>query len=359
MSAVGRFVALLMAAGKNVLFAGAPGVGKTELAIRAAGFFTSCKPLIEAGREDLSFDDLTVRYVVEGGQARRERGSLAEAVAKSWESIKTGGGPCHFVFDEVNRANVDLALGRIFTALDIEHRPRVEVFREAGVNPPQIPLSFRFFATMNVVDRGHLFRLSFAFLRRFAYIYVPPPHKPFRADFNRDALAAGVGVDLRPYAQRAVHTLFEIERVVPEDIPTIIRLPRPDPDWLLKQAEELGVARLLGWALGLGDSLGLEVGPAVLLDVFKVLAVYVQWPRQMLTPPEFLDFTAASLVVPHFAAVLPRLRQRLIVSGRKPREAAVLRDAVENLGKVFGENSAAYRTALGLLYDLPEDLQMA
>ncbi|AEA12622.1 ATPase [Thermoproteus uzoniensis 768-20] len=349
-----RFVALLMLAGKNVLLVGAPGVGKTELALRAAGFFTSCEPEVEVGREDLSYDDLVVKYVVlEGGRLERRLGSLARAVARSWDSIRRGTGPCHFVFDEINRANVDVALGRIFTALDVEHRTRVKVF-DGLVDPPYIPLSFRVIATMNVVDRGQLFRLSFALLRRFAYVYMTPPH--IRLEPQLNSLPNAKRDLFRPYAERALRYLA-MRGVLEEDLATLVVLGLPGVEELLSEAERLGLLGILEWALGAADRLGLEVGPSMVLDVLRAVAVRTAAPTSLkLSDEVFVDYVVSSLVLPHFAAVAPRVRQKAVLSARQPREVNEVRDMQAKISGWLGERSLSSRVMEGLLHELPVEV---
>ena len=45
-----------------------------------------------------------------------------------------------------------------------------------GTEPIQVPQSWRLLATMNVFDKNTLHRLSYALMRRFAFIEVPSPN---------------------------------------------------------------------------------------------------------------------------------------------------------------------------------------
>lgn len=355
-SALERFVALLMLAGKNVLLVGAPGVGKTELALKAARFFTNCEPEVEAGREDLSYDDLIARYIAtKDGKLERRLGSLARAVERSWESLETGGGPCHFVLDEINRANIDVALGRFFTVLDVEHRPYVKVLEDIDVKRPYVPLSFRVFATMNVIDRGQLFKLSFALLRRFAYVYVLPPHRRSTPSSPPRLKAEDRNAYLS-YAERAYRGL-DMKGYLDQDVATILRLPLPQPRDIVDKADELGLLGILDWALGIADELGLEIGPSMILDVLKTTAVYVAAPDS-LKPEEgaFVDLVVSSLILPYFASIAPRIRQKAILSARPPREVETIREIVSQIEKWFGRSSTSYIVASSFLYEVPAEV---
>jgi len=363
---VKRFVALALVAGKNLLFVGAPGVGKTRLALDSAKLFTECEPVVEVGRDGLTYDDLVLHFVASGSGARPRLGSFAKAVMESWRSVREGRGPCQFVFDEINRANVDLALGRVFTALDIAHRDKVPVLeldeglaKELGVEPGvyYLPFSFRVFATMNVVDRAQLFKLSFALMRRFAYIYVAPLHERYESVVRVEELRDEFYLD--PYVEVALEELS----IEPKggDIPTLIRIGLPTAGELKKFARELGISRVLSWAVEVGERLGVEVGPSLAVDMLKLTAVYMAWrdkaPRLFDNPGEFsqrdfLDFAMASLAVPYLSMALPKIRQRYLLS-QDIRELEILKDVYHKVRRFFGERSFTARLFRGLFDELP------
>jgi hypothetical protein len=94
------------------------------------------------------------------------------------------------VIDELNRSNFDRAFGQLFTVLS--GQPVVLPFKRkgtpnplsivpAGVDPPphtdviRLPSKWRIVATMNVFDKNLLFEMSYALMRRFAFIEVGAP----------------------------------------------------------------------------------------------------------------------------------------------------------------------------------------
>ena len=96
------------------------------------------------------------------------------------------------VVDELNRANFDRAFGQLFTVLSgqavvlpFKRRgqthpislvpPGVDV--PPGTEPIRVPATWRIVATMNVFDKNLLFEMSFALMRRFAFIEVVPPEE--------------------------------------------------------------------------------------------------------------------------------------------------------------------------------------
>jgi energy-coupling factor transporter ATP-binding protein EcfA2 len=170
--------------GKHVVLTGPPGTGKTTLAYLSADV---------------------------GQQAMLCTGYLPTTATTEWTTFETIGGfqptvdgyiyrPGLFVdaiesgqwlvIDELNRSNFDRAFGQLFTVLS--GQPVVLPFKRAGqtrslsivphgVDPPQdtepirVPPRWRILATMNVFDKNLLFEMSYALMRRFAFVEVTSP----------------------------------------------------------------------------------------------------------------------------------------------------------------------------------------
>ena len=109
-------------------------------------------------------------------------GCVTEAILRNW--VQTDEGliwrptphRTWLIIDELNRADMDRAMGSLFTALESRRLMIPTVSAEVGA-PTQtavaIPEDFRIIATMNTIDQHYLFRLSDALKRRFAFIEVP------------------------------------------------------------------------------------------------------------------------------------------------------------------------------------------
>ncbi|MHA1337646.1 MAG: AAA family ATPase, partial [Promethearchaeota archaeon] len=94
------------------------------------------------------------------------------------------------IIDEINRADIDKAFGALFTALandnvtipfTKENRPiRIMVDYDNITFSSEyyyyyIPKDWRIIATMNTYDKSSLYEMSYAFMRRFAFIMVDIP----------------------------------------------------------------------------------------------------------------------------------------------------------------------------------------
>lgn len=178
-------------AGKHVVLTGPPGTGKTTLAFltaevaQAAMMCTGYLPTT-ATTEWTTFETIGgLQPTLEGLVFRP--GMFVEAIESGrW-----------LVVDELNRANFDRAFGQLFTVLS--GQPVVLPFKRRGhtdpiaivpsgvdappnTDPLRVPATWRIVATMNVFDKNLLFEMSFALMRRFAFVeVVPPPEDDYRA----------------------------------------------------------------------------------------------------------------------------------------------------------------------------------
>lgn len=199
--------------GSNVILTGAPGTGKTSLAYLTAELgrrsvrCTGYQPV--TATTDWNTDVTIGRYeTIDGGRLFRP-GIFLEAIESGrW-----------LVVDELNRSDFDRAFGQLFTVLAGQavtlpfHRKGSEqplslvpYHAEAPVGTEVVPIphTWRMLATMNEVDKDLLHRLSYALMRRFAFIEVTSP-----SDDELFSLLARPGGDIvRPLvAVRAVRDL--------------------------------------------------------------------------------------------------------------------------------------------------------
>jgi MoxR-like ATPase len=197
----GTYAALLAAleSGKHVILTGPPGTAKTTLA------------------------EVVANLAKDSGRCA---GYLLTTATADWTTYETIGGlkpdpdqgltfaPGHFleaiesnqwlIIDELNRSNFDRAFGQLFTVLSgqavelpyarTKGAGRILLWPVGAQTPApdadvlKIPTEWRVIATMNVFDKSLLFEMSFALMRRFAFVEVPsPPEAVFHTLIDREA----------------------------------------------------------------------------------------------------------------------------------------------------------------------------
>jgi hypothetical protein len=184
---VAQAVAALRA-GKHVMLCGQPGTGKTEFGnalAAAAERLGICAGLIPAtATADWTSSDTVGAYRLKPpSDLVFQPGQLLQSIDEErW-----------IVIDELNRADIDKAIGQFFTVLSGQPvvLPYLEEAEDGrllptsivppgkvappGSRPHRIHQNWRVIATLNNRDRDLLFDMSEALIRRFAVIEVGPP----------------------------------------------------------------------------------------------------------------------------------------------------------------------------------------
>jgi MoxR-like ATPase len=170
--------------GKHVILTGPPGTGKTTLAYLAAE--VGQRALLCTGFLPTTATSEWTTFETIGGFQPTTEGFIFRP-GLFVEAIESGR---WLVIDELNRSNFDRAFGQLFTVLS--GQPVVLPFKRAGkiqplsivpygVDPPEdtdmirVPPKWRIIATMNVFDKNLLFDMSYALMRRFAFVEVSSP----------------------------------------------------------------------------------------------------------------------------------------------------------------------------------------
>src|SRR5699024_5087442 len=174
--------------GKNIIFTGPPGTGKSKLASVVCDIYGVKRKMITASSNWSTFDTI-------GGYKPNRDGYLyfSEGIFLNCFKDKKSGLPKNewLIIDEINRADIDKAFGSLFSVLtgdevtlpfEAPNGEPITIVPEDKINPSEannneyvIPNDWRIIGTMNTIDKTSLYEMSYAFMRRFAFIPVGIP----------------------------------------------------------------------------------------------------------------------------------------------------------------------------------------
>lgn len=176
--------------GKHIILTGPPGTGKTELAKCICRHYVSQRYSLVTATDDWSTFDTIGGYQPDRNQQLVfTPGVFLQRFLKLTDPPKPKNE--WLIIDELNRADIDKAFGSLFSALtgnnvtlpfenedgqiELIGSPDSYGYKPITSRHYYIPPDWRMIATMNTDDKSTLYRMSYAFMRRFAFISVPVP----------------------------------------------------------------------------------------------------------------------------------------------------------------------------------------
>lgn len=177
--------------GKHLILVGPPGTGKSKLAKAICDYYRESK---EQWKMSTATSDWTTFDTIGGYRMEKENENkvLEFKPGIFLDCFKKNGNMANkwLIIDEINRADIDKAFGALFSALTGDNLTLTYKIKEENVkvigDPEEqndydkpahfiIPEDWRIIATMNTFDKASLYEMSYAFMRRFAFIRVGIP----------------------------------------------------------------------------------------------------------------------------------------------------------------------------------------
>lgn len=260
--------------GKYIVFTGPPGTGKTELAENVGKLLVNQDQLQFSGYKlTTATADWTTFETIGGRMPSDEGDNLIFSPGFFLERFKQDHEQRNdiLIIDELNRADIDKAFGQLFTVLSGQavqlpfkrDNKSIEIIPEdewVGTSPEIhqfiVPENWRLIATMNSYDKASLYEMSYAFMRRLAFIEVGIPNLE-ELNATEEPIAF-----MAPYIAEWYNT--DSSNIDAEIIEADKNLPKTD---------DIGAVVTVWQSLATGEHTR-PVGPALVKDMIEYMDVH-------------------------------------------------------------------------------------
>ncbi|PET71741.1 hypothetical protein CN514_06155 [Bacillus sp. AFS001701] len=181
-------VKIALKKGKNIILTGPPGTGKSKMAKEICRSFGVDYKMTTATSDWSAYETIGGNRPNLDGTLSFKPGLFLNCFKEEKTLIQKND---WLIIDEMNRADIDKAFGALFSALtgdqitlnfqgdsgnQITVRPEKDMDK-VSLNDYEfiIPKDWRLIGTMNTIDKSSLYEMSYAFMRRFAFIPVGVP----------------------------------------------------------------------------------------------------------------------------------------------------------------------------------------
>ncbi|RBP97288.1 AAA family ATPase [Bifidobacterium aemilianum] len=163
-----------LAKSSNLILQGAPGVGKTYVAMALAysliGLKSSKRVQMVQFHQNYSYEDFVEGYRPVGGDF-----ALKDGVFKAFCQLADADhdNDYYFIIDEINRGNLSKIFGELFMLIELSKRGNTKISLLYSGDSFSIPKNIHIIGTMNTTDRS-IAMMDYAMRRRFTFYDLKP-----------------------------------------------------------------------------------------------------------------------------------------------------------------------------------------